>query len=162
MSIQHKGMIVALVIIASVIASIFVYEKSPSIVDDNENIPLYQSDVITSRVFIKNIHEYSKYFAPERHLSIEQTLHSFTIRSGIEPDLFTGIVRDESLRQSPSSNGNILTKILVDIYPANLTYSLEIESGNEPGGIKPINIVCAPPEQQINPSAKCVSGIGVG
>lgn len=156
---QYVWIAVGVVFVVA-IAWLVLYLNKPTTTVEVDTLP-YQPDTTTSRVFIKNLEEYSQYFAKERHLSIEQTLHSFVIRSGATPDLFTGVVREGSFYQSNSENSNSTARVMVDVHPADITYLLEIESGGDSADIKPIDIRCAPSEYQINPSIKCVSGVGV-
>lgn len=113
-----------------------------------------------SRVFIQGLEKYSTYFQPERRNSVETTLYSFAMGSAKEADLFTGAVRADSLSQMTASDGT-KTSLLVDVYPLNITYRLEVSNRTDSGSIQPINITCAALEQQIDSATKCISATGL-
>lgn len=117
-------------------------------------------DTRTSRVYIDNLSEYANYFDSSRHQSIEETLYSFTLGSVDKPDLFTGSIRPGSLSRSTTASGTS-SRVLIDVFPVNITYSMEVNSPNK-GSFSPISIVCAPPDQRLDKSVPCITTTGLG
>lgn len=102
------------------------------------------------RVFIKDFHLYQDADDPhlKEHGSIESTLYAYVSKG--KPDLYTGIIRPDSFKETSGSTA----ELLVDINPTEVTYKI-ILSAKE-GKFTPMSAVCAPKDQQINPKTTCV------
>ena len=128
---------------------------------DNINEPAVQvvADSRINRVFIEDLHKYGSHFDASRHESIEQTLYSFALGSAGSPYFFTGSVRPGSLSQTSTTSG-VKSRILIDVYPINVTYAVEVENATN-GEVQPIAITCAPKGQQLDDTAKCKASMGL-
>ena len=175
------GILLLVVAVVLVATSSFLKEKASS--DNDKSAYIAPLDLDAQRVFIKDFHSLNKYINSEARYNIERRLyintmmdedfdHSAHFTHGSKSshnseqvpndedmrDLYTGVVRSGSF--SNSSSGNIRTiKMLVDIEPANLTYEVRIVEQNIDGRkSKATYISCAPKEQAIDASVKCMEG----
>ena len=185
---QNKRLLVGvgvmlLMVAVVLIATSLLLKENTFTTNDDRSAYAAPLDLDTQRVFIKDFHTLNKYVNSEARYNIERRLyintmmdedfdHSAHFTHGSKSshnseqvpndedmrDLYTGVVRSGSF--SNSSSGNIRTiKMLVDIEPANLTYEVRIVEQNIDGRkSKATYISCAPKEQAIDASVKCMEG----
>lgn len=117
-------------------------------------------DKTTSRVFIKDFYKYGDYFTQEKQLAVENALYTYVRASTPDsaPDLYTGVIRQNSFLQTKDSSGTPTTRFLVDIGPVGVTYVLQV-TGTIKNGPKPVLIQCAPKDQQQSTSVQCADGM---
>src|SRR5690606_2938351 len=80
----------------------------------------------TRRVFIKDFHTYEDKINLNLQDQIETTLYGHVAQEA--PDLYTATIRNESFKESLeySPKGNtFVKKMLVDVEPVKITYSIE-------------------------------------
>lgn len=144
------GILLSILFLFIMIASFFPKEKP--VIDDIK----VTVDQAVNRVFIKDFYTYNNYLTPDRQRVVENVLYAYVSKN--IPDLYTGTIRQNSFLQTKDTDGVLQTKLLIDISPANTTYILTI-TGTSKDDPKPIDIQCAPENQQKDPSVPCIDGV---
>lgn len=147
------GKIFTVVVVLIVGTMVYFYlSKKPPENDTNITTPIFNIPE-QERVFVKDFYQLEDSIDSETQYSIERTLYLDTvIASNNSPDLYTGTIRTNSFSDT-MSNGKRLTKLLIDIEPAKLTYLITV---NKPNSSRPfIKITCASKEQQLYPGTSC-------
>lgn len=114
---------------------------------------------MTKRVFIKDFFTYGGSFPVEQQQSIEKALYVYVSQRDSVPDLYTGVVRQNSFSQTKNEKGDVVTSLLIDTIPVRLTYILQ-SSRTDSSGLPTITLRCAPKDQQKHTSVKCIDGMG--
>ena len=115
--------------------------------------PALIRDKNINRVFIKDFYTYSDYFSAEKQQAVENILYGYASLTSSTPDFYTATIRKDSFSQTKNTSGGMVTRITIDIIPANTTYILETSSSNPNGAI---SIKCAPKDIQKDQKSSCI------
>lgn len=150
---------VALIGIGTAAYWLFFNKQTPSAINKTLAPGQIMADEKTRRVFIKDFHTYGNYFTPEKQQAIERTLYSYVSQRETVPDLYTGIIRQDSPEKVRNPSGRLVSRFILDISPVNVTYFLEISDVGNSNTIESIVLRCAPEDQQSNKSFTCLDGM---
>lgn len=138
--------VLALLLAIALVYSMLTREGTPQ--DEGDSIRT-ERHTSTRRVFVKDLHTLAHPISPQSQQLAERRIYSHAAQDG--PNLYTGTIRSGSYT-SEMSDGARITRLLVDIEPTKVTYSVFIREAED---ARLAEVVCAPQAQQISPTAKC-------
>lgn len=104
------------------------------------------------RVFMNSLKDYAA-MTYNRQVEIEKILYSYSFNG--HNTLYTGAVRKGSLAKSKKPDGAVVATLLVDVTPADKTFSITVIHDKN-GDFQSFLVSCAPKDKQIDPSVRCM------
>ena len=100
------------------------------------------------RVYVNDLHKYAD---GNDKRNIERSL--FQLVDNGSPELYTAVIREDSVTKEKQPSGQVITQFITDIQPADITYKVTAFSRNESDSS--IRVECVPKNTQINPNNTC-------